>query len=165
MRVLLAPGLVLFAFMVQAQRGLDLRAEGDATAVMVRGFEGADATEPALQATWRLPTDSPATFSYQRLSAPTGGRALMLRPLLIAGIEQYLDQRIHFAHDLALRHAAHSGVATHLPDGLHIHGGQQDFAAQVGGSDGGLTTCVARSDNDDIVFWKHNLQKRWAKVG
>lgn len=98
MRVLLAPGLVLFAFMVQAQRGLDLRAEGDATAVMVRGFEGTEATEPALQATWRLPTDSPATFSYQRLSAPTGGRALMLRPLLIAGIEQYLDQRIHFAH-------------------------------------------------------------------
>jgi len=43
---------VSFAF---AQRGLDLRAEGDANTVMVRGFEGAEATEPALQAVWRLP--------------------------------------------------------------------------------------------------------------
>ncbi len=85
---------VTFSF---AQRGLDLRAEGDATTIMVRGFEGSEATEPALQATWRLPPDMPATFSYQRLSAPVGDRALMLRPLLIAGIEQYLDQRIHFA--------------------------------------------------------------------
>ena len=37
---------VTFSF---AQRGLDLRAEGDATTIMVRGFEGSEATEPALQ--------------------------------------------------------------------------------------------------------------------
>ncbi len=98
MRALIATGLVGYALLAHAQRGLDLRAEGEAAAVMVRGYEGTEASEPALQATWRLPADSPATFSYQRLSAPTGGRALMLRPLLIAGIEQYLDQRIHFAH-------------------------------------------------------------------
>jgi outer membrane protein OmpA-like peptidoglycan-associated protein len=98
MRALLASGLVVSAFAAHAQRGLDLRAEGDATAMMVRGYEGTEATEPALQATWRLPPDSPATFSYQRLSAPTGGRSLMLRSLLLAGIDLYLDQRVHFAH-------------------------------------------------------------------
>ncbi len=97
MRALVLSALVSAALLAQAQQGLDLRAEGDATTVMVRGFKSADAAEPALQATWRLPADSPATFSYQRLSAPVGDRALMLRPLLIAGIEQYLDQRIHFA--------------------------------------------------------------------
>jgi hypothetical protein len=58
---------------------------------------------------------------------------------------------------LTFRHAAHSGVATHLGDGLHIHGSQQDFTAQVGGSDGGLATRVTRADDDDIVFWKHFL--------
>ncbi len=79
------------------QRGMDLRAEGDAASVIVRGYANAEATEPFLQATWRLSADSPATFAYQRLSAPAGDRALMLRPLLISAIEHYLDQRIHFA--------------------------------------------------------------------
>lgn len=96
MRTLSLPVLVLAALPVAGQKGLDLRAEGDATTVMVRGFVSDEAVEPALQATWRLPPDSPATFSYQRLSAPVGDRALMLRPLILAGIEQYLDQRIHF---------------------------------------------------------------------
>lgn len=107
MRPAVALLAILPALQVQGQRGLDLRAEGDATSVMVRGYDGAEVNEPALQATWRLPADSPATFSYQRLSAPTAGRALMLRPLLLAGIEQYLDQRIHFAR---------KGVVTDLSD-------------------------------------------------
>ena len=96
MRALSLSALVLAALPVAGQKGLDLRAEGDAATVMVRGFVSDEAVEPALQATWRLPPDSPATFSYQRLSAPVGDRALMLRPLILAGIEQYLDQRIHF---------------------------------------------------------------------
>ena len=107
MRAVVLPVLLATACAAQAQRGLDLRAEGDAANVMVRGFKGAEDTEPALQATWRLPTDSPAAFSYQRLSAPVGDRALMLRPLLLAGIEHYLDQRIHFSH---------KGVATDASD-------------------------------------------------
>ncbi len=98
MRAILLAVLVLPTGLAHAQRGLDLRAEGDAGTVMVRGYAGAGATEPALQAIWRFPADSPATFSYQRLSASAGDHALMLRPLLLAGIEQYLDQRIHFAH-------------------------------------------------------------------
>jgi len=96
MRALSLSALVLAALPVAGQKGLDLRAEGDAATVMVRGFVSDETVEPALQATWRLPPDSPATFSYQRLSAPVGDRALMLRPLILAGIEQYLDQRIHF---------------------------------------------------------------------
>lgn len=98
MRVILFAALVFLADTAQAQRGLDLRAEGDAGTVMVRGYAGSGSAEPTLQAIWRFPADSPATFSYQRLSAPAGDQALMLRPLLIAGIEQYLDQHIHFAH-------------------------------------------------------------------
>lgn len=117
-------------FVTVAQRGLDLRAEGDATAVMVRGFEGAEATEPALQATWRLPTDSPATFSYQRLSAPTGGRALMLRPLLIAGIEQYLDQRIHFAKKGVTAEASDERMLADL--NAMVHAAAKEFDASEG---------------------------------
>ena len=98
MRVILFAALPFMAVPAYAQRGLELRAEGDARTVMVRGYAGSGSAEPALQAVWRFPADSPATFSYQRLSAPAGDHALMLRPLLIAGIDQYLDQRIHFAH-------------------------------------------------------------------
>lgn len=89
--------LVGCACPVSAQHTLDLRAEGDATSVIVRGYESAEATQPALQATWRFTADTPATFSYQRLSAPAGARSLMLRQLLLAGMEQYLDQHVHFA--------------------------------------------------------------------
>lgn len=97
MRPLLLPVLFLAALSTAAQKGLDLRAESDANTVMVRGYAGVDAMEPALQATWRLPADQPGAFSYQRLTAPATGHALMLRPLLLAAIEQYLDQRIHFS--------------------------------------------------------------------
>ncbi|HNK42904.1 MAG TPA: hypothetical protein PL002_17080, partial [Flavobacteriales bacterium] len=97
MRPLMLPVLFLAALSTAAQKGLDLRAESDANTVMVRGYAGVDAMEPALQATWRLPADQPGAFSYQRLTAPATGHALMLRPLLLAAIEQYLDQRIHFS--------------------------------------------------------------------
>lgn len=130
MRASVLPVLLLCVLGAQAQRGLDLRAEGDATSVMVRGYKGADAAEPALQATWRLPTDSPATFSYQRLSAPVGDRALMLRPLLLAGIEEYLDQRIHFAH---------TGVATDDSDErmlADMNGMANAAAKEFGASEG-----------------------------
>ena len=113
-----------------AQRGLDLRAEGDATAVLVRGYEGPAATEPALQATWRLAADSPATFSYQRLSAPTGGRALMLRPLLIAGMEQYLDQHIHFAKKGVTADASDERMLADLNAMAHAAAGE--FGASEG---------------------------------
>ncbi len=88
--------LLLFASDCLAQKQLELRAEGDLTTVMVRGYESADALQPALQAFWRFPADTPITFSYQRLTAPVGDRSLMLRQLLLSGIEQYLDQRVHF---------------------------------------------------------------------
>ena len=66
-------------------------------------------------------------------------------------------QGIHLPHNLPLGHSAHGRVAAHLADGLHIHGSQQDFAAQVSRSYGRLATRVARADNDDIVFWKHGF--------
>lgn len=114
MRALVLFALLVFGFPGRAQRGLDLRAEGDATSVMVRGYEDPVATEPTLQAIWRMPADSPATFSYQRLSAPAGDHALMLRPLLIAGIEHYLDERIHFAKKGVVADASDERMLTDL---------------------------------------------------
>ena len=96
MKVLVSSILLLCGSLCIAQKQLDLRAEGDVTTVMVRGYESADALQPALQAFWRFPADTPITFSYQRLTAPAADRSLMLRQLLLSGIEQYLDQRVHF---------------------------------------------------------------------
>jgi outer membrane protein OmpA-like peptidoglycan-associated protein len=94
-RALLLMSALLGRLVLHAQPTVDLRAESDASLVLVRGFQGADATAPALQATWRFSSDTPATFSFQRLSAGGSGE-LMLRRLVIAGIEQYLDQHVHF---------------------------------------------------------------------
>ena len=103
--------LLLFAALVTlpalAQEGLDLRAESDATTVLVRGYIDADASQPAVQATWRFTPDTPATFSFQRLSIATGDRILTLRQLLLAALEQYLDQRVHFTKQ---------GVRTDVPE-------------------------------------------------
>lgn len=90
-----------------AQEGLDLRAESDATTVLVRGYMDAEASQPAVQATWRFMPDTPATFSFQRLSSATGDRILTLRQLLLAALEQYLDQRVHFTKQ---------GVRTDVPE-------------------------------------------------
>ena len=82
----------------RAQTALVLKAEGDANTVMVRGFASdAEGTVPLIQATWRFAADTPCTFAYQRLSSSSGDRSLTLRELMLAGMEQYLDQRIHFA--------------------------------------------------------------------
>ncbi len=81
-----------------AQPRLLLKADGDANTVMVRGFvSDTTAGQPVVQATWRFATDTPCTFAYQRLSSAFGDRSLTLRELLLAAMEQYLDQRVHFA--------------------------------------------------------------------
>jgi outer membrane protein OmpA-like peptidoglycan-associated protein len=104
-RAMLLSSALLCGWHLLAQQTLDLRAESDATLIMVRAYESPDATEPALQATWRFAADKPVTFSVQRLSTAAGD--LMLRRLVIAGIEQYLDQHVHFAKQ---------GVQTDLSD-------------------------------------------------
>lgn len=95
MRRAFVMALVLVRLTAFAQQ-LDLRAEGDAGSVLVRGFESTDATQPSIQATWRFAEKAPCAFTYQRLSSATGGLALTLRQLLLAGIGQYLDDRVHF---------------------------------------------------------------------
>lgn len=105
-RVLLLISGLVGGVSLAAQQPIELRAESDATLVLVRGYEGPDATEPAMQATWRFLADTPTTFSFQRLSA-SGSADLMLRSLLIAGIEQYFDQHVHFGKQ---------GVHTDLSD-------------------------------------------------
>jgi outer membrane protein OmpA-like peptidoglycan-associated protein len=85
--------LAVFTF---AQGSFDLRSEGDKASVMVRAYESTQATQPAAQASWRFPAQGPCTFSYQLLSSAHADRKLPLRQVLLAGIEQYLDQRVHF---------------------------------------------------------------------
>ena len=94
--IVLAASCLSFSSWSTAQKTLDLRADGDPTTVILRGYAHEDALQPALQAFWRFAPDTPVSFSYQRLSAPATERALALRQLLIAGIEQYLDDRLHF---------------------------------------------------------------------
>lgn len=98
---------VLITAPALAQEALDLRAESDATTVLVRGYIDAEASQPSVQATWRFTPDTPATFSFQRLSIATGDRILTLRQLLLAALEQYLDQRVHFTKQ---------GVRTDVPE-------------------------------------------------
>ncbi len=106
-RALLVLASLVGGMPLWAQQPLELRAESDATMVLLRGYESPDATAPVLQATWRFAADTPATFSFQRLSSAMGADDLMLRKLVIAGLEQYLDQHVHFAKQ---------GVRTDLSD-------------------------------------------------
>ena len=62
---------------------------------------------------------------------------------------------VDLAHDLPFGYTAHSGVATHLGDGVHVHGGEQHFAAEVGSGYGGLTAGMAAPDYYHVVLWEH----------
>ena len=66
-------------------------------------------------------------------------------------------QGVDLTHDLPLGYAAHGRIAGHLGYRLHVHGGQQNPGAEIGGRHGGLATGMTGADNDDIVFWKHRL--------
>ncbi len=92
---------------VIAQAPFELRSEGDKSTVMVRAYESAQAVQPSVQASWRFQAQGPCTFSYQRLSSAHTDRKLPLRQVLLAGIEQYLDQRVHFGR---------SGVSCEVSD-------------------------------------------------
>lgn len=85
-----------------AQGQVALQVEGSAGSVLVRAFQG-DTTQaaPALQATWRMNEGGAPSFDLQRPvrwmpDAPGGNARLTLDQLMLAGIEQYLDQRVHF---------------------------------------------------------------------
>ncbi|HEX2616528.1 MAG TPA: OmpA family protein [Flavobacteriales bacterium] len=98
---------LLVAGAVHAQSDLDLRVEGEPGTVLVRAYPvGDQETAPVMQATWRSAADGAFTFAFQRLAAPEGGRQLSLARLMLTGIEQYLDQRVHFEK---------TGVRTDVP--------------------------------------------------
>jgi hypothetical protein len=66
---------------------------------------------------------------------------------------------IYFPYDLTLCDTAHGRVAAHLGNGLHVHGYQQHFTAQVGGGGGGLTARMTSPNHYNIVFGKHEGAK------
>ncbi|MFT3886146.1 MAG: OmpA family protein [Flavobacteriales bacterium] len=107
MRALVVAGLGLLSVGACAQEAPDLRAESSAGAVLVRAYpDAAEEGAPLAQATWRAGADGAFTFAFQRLSAPVEDRRLSLDRLLLAGIEEYLDQRVHFER---------TGVRTDVP--------------------------------------------------
>lgn len=87
---------LLIAAAAHAQRGLELRAEGEVGTVLVRAYPTDGSLAPVMQATWHAATGTEGDFAFQRLAAPDDGRSLGLDQLLLAGVEQYLDQRVHF---------------------------------------------------------------------
>ena len=65
------------------------------------------------------------------------------------------SQGVDLPYDLSFGDPTHSGVATHLRDGLHIHGYQQYLTTHIGSSGSGFTTGVTGSYYYYIIFWKH----------
>lgn len=81
----------------RAQGSLVLVASGNADSTVVQGFAGEPLDVPAvIRARWRSSDATNASFTFQQLAGPIGDRQLTLDMLLISGVEQYLDQRIHF---------------------------------------------------------------------
>jgi hypothetical protein len=67
------------------------------------------------------------------------------------------SQGIDFPNDLPLGHSPHGGIAAHLGNGIHIHGGQQYAGSHVGCGYRSFTSGMAGTNYYDIVFWEHVL--------
>ena len=65
-------------------------------------------------------------------------------------------QRIHLTYDLTFGDPAHSRIAGHLGNGLHVHGYQQDFRSHIGSSNRRFTASMACAYYDYIIFDKHD---------
>src|SRR5690606_22189495 len=65
-----------------------------------------------------------------------------------------------FPYYLAFGDSTHGGIATHLGDGLHVHGDEQDFRSKIGCPCCCFTTCMAGTYYYYIVFGKHRAKVR-----
>ena len=65
--------------------------------------------------------------------------------------------RIDLSHDLSFGHTSNGWIAGHLRKFGHVHRDQQGLASHIGCRCCRLTSCMASSDDDDIVFESHCL--------
>jgi outer membrane protein OmpA-like peptidoglycan-associated protein len=80
-----------------AQKGVVLNAEGAKDPITVVGRPGGSTDGPVvLRAVWSGMDGPAATCSFQFQAEAGQGEELGLEDLIVAGVEQYLDQRIHF---------------------------------------------------------------------
>ncbi len=95
-----------FAFLA-AQPDLSLIALGTADSIAVTGYLGDPGEGPAvMHADWTGLDGNAPLFKLHRQAQYHGVQTVGLNELLVAGVEQYLDQRVHFTR---------SGVTTDLP--------------------------------------------------
>ncbi|MBS1570402.1 MAG: OmpA family protein [Bacteroidetes bacterium] len=84
-------------FLLPAQVPLTLLAQGTKDSIIVSASEGTGAGPAAFTAFW-TGVDGPSARFDLRPAAGAGGDAA-LNDLIIAGAEQYLDQRVHFTRE------------------------------------------------------------------
>lgn len=103
--------------LLPAQAGLALVAQGTTDSIIVAGFPGTEDVQPVFRATWTSVDGRSAHFDF---SPEPGARGeAVLNDLIIAGVEQYLDQRVHFTRE---------GVKADLPVPLLCSGIDKMFA-------------------------------------
>ncbi len=98
-------GILLFLLigsfgLLSAQSPLALVAQGTVDSIAVTGFAGApESGSPAFRADWTGMDGRAPAFKFKMLTEhhEVGGTAL--DELIISGVEQYLDQRVHFTRD------------------------------------------------------------------
>ncbi len=92
--------LVLFTFstFLLAQNPVSLVANGTLDSIAVSAFAGApEEGVKVFRADWAYVDGSNAKFNFQPVKGATGSTSL--DEMIIAGVEQYLDQRVHFTRD------------------------------------------------------------------
>ena len=62
-------------------------------------------------------------------------------------------ERIDFAHQVALGHAADGRIAAHLRDEVQVHGDERGLQAHARGGHGGLAAGVPGAHDDHIVLF------------
>jgi outer membrane protein OmpA-like peptidoglycan-associated protein len=107
--------------LLPAQVPMTLVTQGTLDSIIVAGIPPVDGAEPAFRANWTGVDGHGAKFD---LRATTGGQGeTSLDELIIAGVEQYLDQRVHFTRE---------GVQVDLPVPLLCSGIDKMIALAAG---------------------------------
>src|SRR5690606_29929732 len=101
--LLLRGGIIwLFSgtFNLAAQSSLTLVATGTADSIAVNAYVGDTGDGPAvLRADWTGLEGRAPSFKMHRPATTDAGEEVELVELFLAGVEQYLDQRIHFTRN------------------------------------------------------------------
>ena len=89
--------LITMSLLAMAQKEVVLNAEGTKDSISVVGRPGGSADGPIVfRAVWSGMDGTAASSTFRAQAGAVQGQELHLDELIIAGVEQYLDQRIHF---------------------------------------------------------------------